>query len=335
MCQSSAISPSSQDYRSALTSYSGNTMPYQMADLALLGADKKRLSHRWASSLAVSLALSIVFFLQMGGSYCTLMLAVKALTHTLMLSEREASALQEEFVPWHKERCDFQSAHIHLTHPDSRPWSRVMSSPAPLLPPSPRAGLCTYLIRMSAVQTARHSSKVLPRDWGRVESRHTRKNKQWSSRAFPFLAKQRGIVRYFNKNKKSLGRTHPTCSQLNVGQVMSWLYTQPCHMTGPHREGHSTHDSSAVKCAVGLRSSTCWSRQWCQTGAVCGCVLLSQEMSSFPLVAEQTGSFPLDGLLVSAGLRRALQICLWIKVILLYYPERQWRQRSRENCAIV
>lgn len=37
-------------------------MPYQMADLALLGADKKRLSHRWASSLAVSLALSIVFF---------------------------------------------------------------------------------------------------------------------------------------------------------------------------------------------------------------------------------------------------------------------------------
>lgn len=27
-------------------SYSGNTVPYQMADLALLGADKKRLSHR-------------------------------------------------------------------------------------------------------------------------------------------------------------------------------------------------------------------------------------------------------------------------------------------------
>lgn len=100
------------------------------------------------------------------------------------------------------------------------------------------------------------------------------------------------------KQKKSLGRTHPTCSQLNVGQVMSWLYTQPCHMTGPHREGHSTHDSSAVKCAVGLQSSTCWSRHWCQTGAVCGCVLLSQEMSSFPLVTEQTGSFPLDGLLV-------------------------------------
>lgn len=77
----------------------------------------------------------------------------------------------------------------------------VIPSPPPL-PPSPRAGLCTYLIRMSAVQTARHSSKVLPRDWGRVESRHTRKNKQWSSRAFPFLAEQRGSVRYFNKTKK-------------------------------------------------------------------------------------------------------------------------------------
>lgn len=179
----------------------------------------------------------------MGGSYCTLMLAVKALTHTLMLSEREASALQEEFVPWHKERCDFQSAHIHLTHPDSRPWSRVMSSTSPLPPPppSPRAALCTYLIRMSAVQTARHSSKVLPRDWGRVESRHTRKNKQWSSRAFPFLAEQRGSVRYFNKTKKV-----PREDSSNVFPVKCWasdvmaLHTAlPYDWTTQRRSQHS------------------------------------------------------------------------------------------------
>lgn len=110
--------------------------------------------------------------------------------------------------------------------------------------------------------------------------------------------------------KKSLGRTHPPCSQLNVGQVMSWLYTQPCHMTGPRREGHSTHDSSAVKSAVCLWSSTCWSRQWCQTAAVCGCVLRSQEMSSILPDAQKSGSFPFDGLLVSAGLSQALEICL-------------------------
>lgn len=272
----------------------------------------------------------------MGGSYCTLMLAVKALTHTLMLSEREASALQEEFVPWHKERCDFQSAHIHLTHPDSRPWSRVMSSPAPLLfPPSPeQASVPTWL------EWAPFKQRVTPPRYcqgteGELRADTPGKTNNDPRERFLFSPSREEAFVILTKQKKSLGRTHPTCSQLNVGQVMSWLYTQPCHMTGPHREGHSTHDSSAVKCAVGLQSSTCWSRQWCQTGAVCGCVLLSQEMSSFLLDAEQTGSFLLDGLLVSAGLRRALQICLWIQVIVLYQPEKQWRRRSRENCAIV
>lgn len=274
----------------------------------------------------------------MGGSYCTLMLAVKALTHTLMLSEREASALQEEFVPWHKERCDFQSAHIHLTHPDSRPWSRVMSSPSPPVPPPApeQPSVPTWL------EWAPFKQRVtLPRycqgTEGELRADTPGKANNDPREHFLFSPSREEAFVILTKQKKSLGRTHPTCSQLNVGQVMSWLYTQPCHMTGPHREGHSTHDSSAVKCAVGLQSSTCWSRHWCQTGAVCGCVLLSHAgdeqlpsccWANWIISSRWPFSF-------SAGLRRALQICLWIKVILLYQPEKQWRRRSRENCAIV
>lgn len=59
--------------------------------------------------------------------------------------------LQEEFVPWHKEHSDFQSAHIHLTHPDSCPWSRMMSSAGS---PLPEQDLITYIIRIGATEAS-------------------------------------------------------------------------------------------------------------------------------------------------------------------------------------
>lgn len=116
--------------------------------------------------------------------------------------------------------------------------------------------------------------------------------------------------------KKSLGRTHPPCSQLNVGQVMSWLYTQPCHMTGPHWEGHSTHDSSAVKCAVlsvelHLLVETMVSDRSRLLVRVAG-------DEQHPSCCKQADLFALDGLLVSAGRSQDLQVCIDMKVLLLY-----------------
>lgn len=99
------------------------------------------------------------------------------------------------------------------------------------------------------LQTARHSSKVIPEEW-RGKPVHQEKQMIVLESVY-LLAERRRSVHYFNhKKKESLGRTHPTCSQLSVGQVMSWLYTQPCHMTRPHREGHSSHDSSAVNSSL-------------------------------------------------------------------------------------
>lgn len=165
------------------------------------------------------------------------MLSIKWLTHTLMLSEWEASALQEEFVPWHKERCDFHSAHIHLTHRDSRPWSRVMSSTTPSLkPPSRRAGLCIYLIRISTVQTARHSSKV-ERERGRVDKPGKTNNDPREH--FLFLAEQRRSVRYFNKKVPREDSSAVFSVKCWASDVMALHTALPYDWTTQRRSQHS------------------------------------------------------------------------------------------------
>lgn len=179
------------------------------------------------------------FVLQTGGIYCTLMLSIKSLTHTLMLSEWEASALQEEFVPWHKERCDFQSAHIHLTHRDSRPWSRVMSStnPLPTRPPGlQQAYVPTWL------EYAPFKQRITPpryRQGTEGESTNQEKQAMILESISAFSRSWDESVRYFNKKVPGVDSSAVLSVKCWASDVMALHTALPYDWTTQRRSQHS------------------------------------------------------------------------------------------------
>lgn len=276
-------------YRLVLNVFSGNTMSYRMAVLALLYADKKILSHRWASSIVVlsSIVLQMWKLLYVKAS-------CQAVTHTLMLTELEASSLQEDFVPWHKERCDFQSAHIHLTHPDSCPWSCMMSSAGS---PFPSKTLYLHIIRnergaMNA-SLSHSNTRGVERKVNRLvtlmiilHSRHSiscrgeRKHTLFSHKKVPW---------------------EDTSDMFTVmcwdSDVMASDTALPHDWTIEKVAARSSHDSTAVSSLL-----VCWAppagldRRWCQTVAFCfGVVGLCGTSSLEGVVAERHTSVLVAG----------------------------------------